>query len=1098
MKKQFLLGLMAMTLPWTAWAQTATVTGNAEITYDGGKTQPVFEVKLNSGRVLDLGKDYKVVYEFTPVYETTPEAEQRDTVTDAGTYKATIVGFGDFDGFVKVEVETPIVVERKELTNVTLSNTLSKKYGTKDEDIDLDTYVVIGEGLVTDVTDAQAERANALKCLTLLPTEYNGENVGETRKVLVGGVSNPKSNYIYNVQAGNETAYVVNITPRQLTIDLKDANSSHIYRSNGTSLAWLADKANQAFTFGGDDIANNDDVTIKFEVKDNTALTTIKNAGEYTLVPTITSAAPTTTNYTITNEPTYTIEKATLTITPKDGETFSSIYDNTVTAESTVTVTDKFDFEINSTTGEDPKEDLHLSMKYTKGVNADSYDINPYVTVDKNDQLLTMTEGKYEGELLPNYIVEYEGKSFDIEKKSLADLTVTIAEEELIYQGQTNNFTLQNTKEITQITVMDGTKALTLGTDYTTEVVPVVEGGEVKDAGTLFTVNIKAGENSNYKDKKENIKPENKDGYEVLRATLTIKAKEDVKFEGTYTGKAVGALEIDDYFDVEGVVNNEAYDFIGLSMRVNAKDVDITGTENNHIVHVYNGESLIGSSKYSTAFTNYAVEYKTRPYYTITPATLLYWIAAEGNGKTYSSAALPAAGADEFKIATEGWLEEGDVVWTQKPIVDFADRTKQIRSVGSYELVILNEEKTEQYEAVSAGDNYTVMHQLPENVEEEGQYVITPAELTITALDQTIQYKKETVLLDITEESVFFGNAKPTDKKYNVWVKGRQFTGESNDIISQLGESLAYDAEEGVDLAQKVGTHEEGIVFALTEEEINESKKGWLANYNITLDFGTLTVTGVDEITLDRDAVDNEEEGTESVATTLAAYNGAENMTVILGGNRDLKADYWYTLVLPFETSVREISNAFGYAVVNVPNENNTDAGVVSFKLKVDAEKIPANTLILIKTDEAINLQDQIGKEAAVKFGGKTIDYNPEYYTSDAAGNEYHGVYENTELQEDGYWYLSGGKFYNAGAYYRAYKVPVSISALGGYVYAVAGAAARILVEEPDGSTTSINTITGETTNSADSWYSVGGMKLNAQPTQKGVYINNGKKVVIK
>ena len=34
--------------------------------------------------------------------------------------------------------------------------------------------------------------------------------------------------------------------------------------------------------------------------------------------------------------------------------------------------------------------------------------------------------------------------------------------------------------------------------------------------------------------------------------------------------------------------------------------------------------------------------------------------------------------------------------------------------------------------------------------------------------------------------------------------------------------------------------------------------------------------------------------------------------------------------------------------------------------------------------------------------------------------------------------------------------------------------------------------------NSDDAWYSLDGRKLNGKPTKKGLYINNGKKVVIK
>ena len=49
------------------------------------------------------------------------------------------------------------------------------------------------------------------------------------------------------------------------------------------------------------------------------------------------------------------------------------------------------------------------------------------------------------------------------------------------------------------------------------------------------------------------------------------------------------------------------------------------------------------------------------------------------------------------------------------------------------------------------------------------------------------------------------------------------------------------------------------------------------------------------------------------------------------------------------------------------------------------------------------------------------------------------------------------------------------------------------------GETTSIGEIdtkTGEI--SLDGWYTLDGVRLSGKPTQKGLYINNGKKVVIK
>ena len=56
-----------------------------------------------------------------------------------------------------------------------------------------------------------------------------------------------------------------------------------------------------------------------------------------------------------------------------------------------------------------------------------------------------------------------------------------------------------------------------------------------------------------------------------------------------------------------------------------------------------------------------------------------------------------------------------------------------------------------------------------------------------------------------------------------------------------------------------------------------------------------------------------------------------------------------------------------------------------------------------------------------------------------------------------------------------------------------------ILVEEADGSTTAISAIAADgQLIPAEGWYTLNGVKLQAAPVEKGIYINNGKKVVIK
>ena len=68
----------------------------------------------------------------------------------------------------------------------------------------------------------------------------------------------------------------------------------------------------------------------------------------------------------------------------------------------------------------------------------------------------------------------------------------------------------------------------------------------------------------------------------------------------------------------------------------------------------------------------------------------------------------------------------------------------------------------------------------------------------------------------------------------------------------------------------------------------------------------------------------------------------------------------------------------------------------------------------------------------------------------------------------------------------------------------MSGSSARnmtFVFEELDGSTTAIRNVNVDDLNgkiAAEGMYNMNGMKLNTVPTQKGVYILNGKKVVIK
>ena len=151
----------------------------------------------------------------------------------------------------------------------------------------------------------------------------------------------------------------------------------------------------------------------------------------------------------------------------------------------------------------------------------------------------------------------------------------------------------------------------------------------------------------------------------------------------------------------------------------------------------------------------------------------------------------------------------------------------------------------------------------------------------------------------------------------------------------------------------------------------------------------------------------------------------------------------------------------------------------VAVMLKADASGNPWN-LALSATDIddrtfATNLLH--GSNVAVETTGGDVYYKLSYNTSGTNLGWYYGV--------------AGGGAFESGAYKAWLAVPESAGARG-FVS---------LPGDDEGVVTGIVDIEHGTWNSdhsAGTWYSLDGRRLNGKPTAKGLYIHNGKKVVIK
>ena len=336
------------------------------------------------------------------------------------------------------------------------------------------------------------------------------------------------------------------------------------------------------------------------------------------------------------------------------------------------------------------------------------------------------------------------------------------------------------------------------------------------------------------------------------------------------------------------------------------------------------------------------------------------------------------------------------------------------------------------------------------------------------------------------------------------WKDGETTAQQNAAYTTDLKATLAVDASSKL----TDQTDAEGYSITLTE---TMSKKYTFVKLVGTTPTETNTLSGklivgsgdATALVLDDAATDN--------FTNIQAANG-ETKTVKIALNRaqtiggaahNWKKGIWNCMVLPFKTNARQISNALGYAIVNVVNPSETTEGNVKFKLEM-LEDIPANTPIFVKTDNDFT---GVAEFAKVQIEAPESAYPSILASSEAIGYKFVGAYTKKTItgnnEEHLRWRLGDNNAWNKIG--NGSSATWDIVPFNAYMDLGATAGAREIVftfEEIDGTTTSIRSIdidnVGNAKVSANGWYTLGGVKLNGAPTQKGVYIQDGKKVVIK
>lgn len=234
----------------------------------------------------------------------------------------------------------------------------------------------------------------------------------------------------------------------------------------------------------------------------------------------------------------------------------------------------------------------------------------------------------------------------------------------------------------------------------------------------------------------------------------------------------------------------------------------------------------------------------------------------------------------------------------------------------------------------------------------------------------------------------------------------------------------------------------------------------------------------------------------------LYEYTGKTATIVRLADSTLYKDGSWNTLCLPFEVTTQSgtLSGDNVKAMMLDTETSNLTDGTLTLNF-TEAETIPAGTPFIIKWDNTGN------NIVTPEFGRVTINATKH----DAAIEDvltFTGTYAPVTIGTEG----DKTKLYlgsNNELYYP--NDAMTIGCQRAYFQLAEGLTAdepvsgsnakqirAFMLNFGDDKTTDISTTKSETRNNADGWYSIDGRRLAGKPTKRGIYINNGLKVVIK
>ena len=396
----------------------------------------------------------------------------------------------------------------------------------------------------------------------------------------------------------------------------------------------------------------------------------------------------------------------------------------------------------------------------------------------------------------------------------------------------------------------------------------------------------------------------------------------------------------------------------------------------------------------------------------------------------------------------------------------------------------------------------------------DGTLTITPAQIAVFARDQYVDYA-----LDYNKKINPYDVIVVTPTETLVWKKSSQegLSDEDVAINNKIKALVKLTVAKG---KNKLGGNEDAFVldilsddYVLATEDVvlsdqyvyggatikNGFKNGWLTIYALeTIPLGNAELAAL--VGVDPD----EANANPSILQKVLNDHKAEGVKVnVKLPAREMVGDQWYAWVLPFAVKPSTLfsSDYFGYGAAEILDASKSAGNNVVFSLQV-AKEIPANTPFIVKIEEDMEAADVNALVFEdVKIADMDYANNP---ATVASGVSFVGLYydkkgpdatqkflattKNTAPQRD-FW-PGGDKSKN----FVLYRTEAYLQ----FGSTEQQANARIFIEDENGTLTEINGVDADAEVAyGEGWYTITGVKLDAEPTTTGTYIFNGKKVFI-